>query len=59
MPRNRSPDINQQLQPTRSSRPETDRVIQSARLERFLAELAVRAVLHGRRRKEDDRDGNS
>jgi hypothetical protein len=62
MPRNRSPDINQQLQPTASSSPETDRAIQSARLEKFLAELAVRAVLNRRnrrRRKENDRDGNS
>ena len=59
MPRTRSPKINQQLQPTASSRPEQDHVIQSARLERFLAELAVRAVLNRRRRKEDDQDGDS
>jgi hypothetical protein len=59
MPRNCSAKSNQQLQHAASSSPETDRVIQSARLERFLAELAVRAVLNRRRRKEDDRDGNS
>ncbi len=59
MPRDRSPGVNQQPQPNGSSSIKSDGTIQSARLERFLAELAVRAVLNRRRRKEDDRNGDS
>jgi hypothetical protein len=59
MARTSSLETNQQPPLTASSSPQTDRLIQSARLERFLAELAVRAVLNRTRRKEDGRHGNS
>ena len=58
MARNSPPTTNPQGQLQSSSKPETDCAIRSVRLERFLAELAVRAVLNRKKRKEDG-DGES
>jgi len=58
MARRSAPRTDPQGQLQSSSKPETDCAIRSVRLERFLAELAVRAVLHRKKRREDG-DGDS
>jgi hypothetical protein len=58
MARNFSPRTNPKGQLQSSSKSDTECAIRSARLERFLAELAVRAVLH-RKKKTEDKDGES
>jgi hypothetical protein len=61
MARSSPPRTNPQGQGQSSSKPENDCAIRSVRLERFLAELAVRAVLSrrsGRKRGKTNYMGN-